>query len=103
MPRHSSRVRAVLATATLEALEPRRFFAAGQLDTTFGGGDGRTLIPSSGTFAQPEAIVRQSDGKLLIVGERLPAGAGTGQTKLNLVRLGADGTVDGTFGAAGVV
>src|SRR5215218_5247737 len=82
----SARSRTTLSDAAFEALEPRRLFAAGQLDLTFGGGDGQTLISSTGIAAEVDHIVRLGDGKLLVVGERLPEGATLGHTKLNLIR-----------------
>jgi hypothetical protein len=83
----------------LETLEPRRLFAAGDLDPTFGGGDGQAIVPIAAVAsAHPEVMARQADGKFLIAGTQLPVGAQASATKLNLIRLESDGDLDPTFG-----
>src|SRR6185369_16427454 len=70
-----------------------RFDADGTLDPTFG--DAGLVVGPAGAFAR--ALVRQSDGKLVVVGN-VP-----GQSyPVRLVRYLPDGTVDGDFGIDGV-
>ena len=73
--------------------------AAGSFDPTFGdGGRVRTVLDG---YAFPQAIVRQTDGKLVVAGFTSPTF--NGMRKIALVRYEADGTLDGTFGDAGIV
>ena len=71
-----------------------RYTASGAVDTTFGnGGDVITSIgPSS---SNGEGIAVQSDGKIVVSAVLLNG--------LGLARYSSNGTLDGTFGAAGVV
>ncbi len=77
-----------------------RFSSSGALDTAFGSG-GVALVPGSDSFSVPRAMTRQPDGKLIVVGT---AGSGLGAIpKAALVaRFNSDGTLDPTFGPAGV-
>lgn len=77
-----------------------RFSSSGALDTAFGSG-GVALVPGSDSFSIPRAMTRQSDGKLIVVGT---AGSGIGATPKAalVVRFNSDGTLDPTFGPAGV-
>jgi uncharacterized delta-60 repeat protein len=82
-----------------ESLEPRRLFAAGDLDALFGSG-GKTLqdLRTRDDFAFATAL--QSDGKILLAGK-----ASTGTTTGNdfaVVRFNVDGTLDTTFGVGGM-
>jgi uncharacterized delta-60 repeat protein len=106
--RHSARpapVRFATAYANLETLEPRRLFAAGDFDPTFGGGDGQAIVSfADATAARMDVMARQSDGKVLIAGHRTPTGGTFYAAKVELVRLEADGDLDLTFGGGdGVV
>lgn len=69
--------------------------APGDLDTSFGGGDGIvvTSIPSDG-FSRSMAV--QPDGKILL-------GGYTGAENFLLVRYNGDGTLDTSFGDTGMV
>src|SRR5688572_24496963 len=84
---------------TIHPLEPRRLFAAGVLDPTFGGEgfivrdfDGRTNDNVSDLVVQP-------DGKVVAV---VPGNGGAVPPSL-LVRYNKDGTLDPTFGSGGRV
>jgi uncharacterized delta-60 repeat protein len=70
--------------ATLERLESRRMFAAGQLDTTFDT-DGRSQMP----FGAGQLIGLQPDGKIVL--QRQDVGG------FRLARVNSNGTVDSTF------
>jgi uncharacterized delta-60 repeat protein len=97
--RHHAAVRSAVAHPNLEMLEPRRLFAAADLDPTFGGGDGQAVVPiADAASARVEVAARQADGKILIAGSRQPVGAAWSATKLNLLRLESDGDLDPTFG-----
>ncbi len=77
-----------------------RFAASGALDAAFGSG-GVALIPGSDSFSLPRAMIRQPDGKLIVVGT---AGSGIGAIPKAAVaaRFNGDGTLDPAFGPAGV-
>jgi uncharacterized delta-60 repeat protein len=69
----------------------------GQLDTSFGRG-GIAKIP--GLIGGPSQIIRQPDGRLLVVGAGQP---NTSRLPLmTLARLNADGSPDASFGSGGV-
>lgn len=80
-----------LLPAGLLLLTLMRVLAApGDLDTTFGGGDGY-IADTFGTLSHgANALARQSDGKILVAGDN--------QEDLVLARYTADGTPDTTFG-----
>ncbi len=76
--------------------------ADGTPDTSFGQGTGAAdAAVSSGTQLDVNAIVTQTDGKVVVAGDVTPAGAALIHTLL--VRFNADGTPDPTFGTNGVV
>ncbi len=79
-----------------EPLEQRHLLTAGALDPTFGdGGIVTTDIGYSGDDnAFDVATLSQGDGKLLVAGET--------DRGMTVVRYNADGTLDGTFGDAGI-
>ena len=60
----------------------------GELDPTFGGGDG--MVSLSVSSADATAVALQSDGKIIVGGDT------------SLVRFSADGSLDTTFGNNGV-
>ena len=73
--------------------------AAGSFDPTFGdGGRVRTVLDG---YAFAQAIVRQTDGKLVAAG--FTSATVNGFRTIALVRYEADGTLDGSFGDAGIV
>ena len=92
--------------ASLEVLEPRVFFAAGQLDPAFGQ-DGRLTVQFPG--GQALTVVRdsvvQGDGKIVISGETpdTDPAAEANATDFAVARLNPDGTPDTTFSGDGIV
>lgn len=69
-----------------------RYNSDGSLDTTFNG----TGIGVSGGTGMPFSVVAYPDGSLILAGEDL-------STSFKLVKYKADGTLDITFGVAGIV
>ncbi|MBX3716712.1 MAG: VCBS repeat-containing protein [Burkholderiales bacterium] len=84
----------ILVLASLAALPARA--APGDLDTTFGASGARFW-----GYAQEElrALKRMADGRLVLAGLARDGGAAT----LLVVRIGASGTPDATFGTNGIV
>lgn len=80
-----------------EPLERRVLFAAGDLDTTFGGGDG---VADTDLAGRVNAISFTDDGSVVVVGST-PLVASLGSGELALVRYIADGRLDTRFAAAG--
>lgn len=81
----------------METLEKRVLFAAGDFDTTFGGGDGVALVDfGAGSADYGTTIAALSDGKS-IVGGSVGSGNNTDDA-FGLSRLNADGSLDLTFG-----
>jgi len=78
-----------------------RFLPTGQLDTTFGQGGLVTTVPK-GVFPSVSALLVQPNGQILVAGS-----AGSGLRKVPsptiLVRYNANGSLDATFGAGGIV
>lgn len=77
-----------------------RFNADGSPDTSFGRG-GSVTTDIAGGFAQERAraVAIQRDGKIVVAGESsLPSG----DLAVALVRYNTDGTLDATFGSAGI-
>ena len=100
------RCRHVRTIARTEPLERRVLFAAGDLDPTFGGGDGWAHLFDGNSFdggpGQATAVVALADGSLVLAGEywrALPVG--TADVELALAKYRPDGTPDATFGAGG--
>ena len=75
---------------------------AGQLDNRFGPAhDGRFAMAVSATnWDEATALVRQTDGKLILGGWVFSGNSSSGD--FAAVRLLADGTVDAGFGSAGI-
>jgi uncharacterized delta-60 repeat protein len=91
--------RSAIRPAVAEVLEPRRLFAAGDLDLAFSGDGRRTFDP--GTAASVSDVAVQDDGKVVVAGT-----ARNAAEPLNdglLVRLNADGTNDTSFDDDGFV
>jgi len=75
-----------------------RYNANGTLDASFGSGGTLTLVGAE----VGEGLVRQPDGKLVLVGSVVqPAAPAT--SRFVLMRLNADGSTDTGFGSAGAV
>jgi uncharacterized delta-60 repeat protein len=83
--------------ARVEPLEGRVLFAAGDLDTTFGGGDG---VADTDLAGRVNAIAFTDDGSVVVVGATTPV-AGVGSGELALVRYTPDGRLDTRFAAGG--
>ena len=75
-----------------------RFMADGTVDDSFGR-DGRASV-DFGRLSHIHAMALQADGKLVMVGESY---GGTNSARLAMARLNTDGTLDTTFGTAGLV
>jgi len=80
-----------------EPLERRVLFAAGDLDTTFGGGDGVADTDLAGWVA---AIAFTDDGSVVVVGST-PLVESLHSGELALVRYTPDGRLDTRFAAGG--
>jgi uncharacterized delta-60 repeat protein len=76
--------------------------ASGQLDNRFGpANDGRFVLPvSAANWDEATAVVRQADGKLILSGWVYSGNSSAGD--FAALRLQADGTIDSTFGNAGI-
>ena len=77
-----------------------RITRAGALDTSFGAkGFATPALPSG---LNPEQLLRQADGKLILVAGG-PAGSKYQLPDYELARFNTDGTLDTSFGSGGVV
>src|SRR5262249_44373617 len=76
-----------------------RYNPDGSLDDKFGTG-GRVTTPHANGTSEIYGVPVQDDGKIVAAG--FSFGSGSGQT-FTLVRYNPDGSLDETFGAAGVV
>jgi uncharacterized delta-60 repeat protein len=93
------------AAPTIETLENRLLFNAGNLDASFGVGD---VIVGDST-REPLAVVVQSDGKIVVVGKaydkpfdsNLPANQQTRKSDLWIARFKANGSLDTSFNKTG--
>lgn len=83
-----------------EALEPRRLFTAGSLDASFNQ-VGTALVGFGQQFDTANAVARQADGRLIVAGTT--SSNTTGLSSFALARLNPDGTLDTSFGNAGLV
>jgi uncharacterized delta-60 repeat protein len=75
-----------------------RYNADGSLDATFGVG-GRVTTAIGTREDEAQALVQQTDGKLVAAGFSSDAG----NSSFTVVRYNTDGALDGTFGAGGKV
>lgn len=78
-----------------------RFDANGTLDTTFGT-NGSVLVDTNGQSNQANWLTQQADGKLIACGLVAPEPNTALNGDMQAVRVNANGTVDTTFGVAGV-
>lgn len=78
--------------------------ASGQLDPSFGGGDGvaTAAVAVGEGYDANNAVVLQPDGKIVAAGGVSPL-AGGGRWDFAAVRFDASGTLDPTFGGDGIV
>src|SRR5215212_4765155 len=90
----------------VEPLEHRLLFAAGDFDTSFGGGDGWVDL-NDGIFAndgvgQPAAGATLADGSIVVAGEYWRATpSGIADVDVALVRYKPDGSLDTAFARGG--
>ena len=80
-----------LPSFACESLEPRRLFAAGDLDASFGG-DGDTTAAAPGVRLTGRDVAVQADGKTVVAGY-----AGSAD-RIAVTRYNLNGTPDTTFG-----
>jgi uncharacterized delta-60 repeat protein len=78
-----------------------RYNTNGSLDTSFGSGGLVNTAISANYGPHDQAVVVQSDGKVVMAGVSFPSGSSA--YHITLARFNANGTLDVTFGNAGVV
>jgi uncharacterized delta-60 repeat protein len=88
------------ATQTGSDYAVARYDAAGELDTTFGGGDGLVTTNIAGEADFGHAVTLQPDGFIVVAG-RVSDDGGSGEN-FGLVRYDTTGVLDPSFGVAGV-
>ncbi|QEL13673.1 FG-GAP-like repeat-containing protein [Limnoglobus roseus] len=81
-----------------------RYNADGTLDTSFDGDGVRTISPTGDENLNPDQLLIQPDGKIVITGSRLIFAPDVPtSSKVFVKRLNADGSDDTTFGGTGQV
>jgi uncharacterized delta-60 repeat protein len=73
-----------------------RLTNTGTLDTTFAGSGAKTYIDTDGGYTSFNAVALQSNGQIVV------AGADAGGPNALLLRYGTNGTLDPSFGSAGI-
>ena len=73
----------------------------GNLDSSFGIG-GKMLVPVGSGFESVVSVIQQADGKVVMVGHDIGFNSG-GVVNPYMIRLNSDGSVDSTFGSAGML
>jgi uncharacterized delta-60 repeat protein len=107
--RRPSAVRSPHFRPQVDVLENRCLLSAGALDTTFGNGAGyvnTNLIPNQINTDVAYSVLIQPDGKILAVGDaegRDTRGRLLTPPEIGLVRYNPNGSLDSSFGNAGVV
>jgi uncharacterized delta-60 repeat protein len=94
--------RIVLAGLTIVGVgdfDVMRFNTDGSLDTSFGSGGKVTTDVTPGQFDVGRAVAVQPDGKIVVTGIT----EGASPEDFAVVRYNLDGSLDGTFGAGGIV
>ena len=91
------------ARFAVESLERRMLLSAGDLEPTFGTG-GKVLLPASAgsTGYQVNAVVVQADDRIVIAGSA-SSSANANISDFFLERLNTNGSIDTSFGSAGIV
>ncbi len=74
-----------------------RYSTDGSLDSSFGAG-GKVITDTGGDHDQARSIAIQENGKIVVVGSRMIAGA----FDFVVVRYNTDGTLDASFGTDGI-
>jgi uncharacterized delta-60 repeat protein len=96
--RFRTRTTGALPPSHTEPLECRSLLSTGQLDPTFGGGDGIVSHPDAAINLFPVALAAAPDGKLVALGvDDNP----NGSNDFLVARYNADGTLDTAFGSGG--
>src|SRR5207244_6184161 len=90
---------AAAVSHALEALEPRRLFAVGDLDPSFAGGTVLRDFVHGNDFGFAVAV--QADNKVLVAGTA--ASGGVSGNDFAVARFNENGTVDTSFGSGGIV
>ena len=86
-----------------EQVAVARYLPDGRLDTSFGGGDG-TVSTQAARLSEAEDVVVQPDGRIVVAGRAADDDLdGDPDWEWLLLRYDADGSLDPTFGRAGVV
>jgi uncharacterized delta-60 repeat protein len=80
-----------------------RYNANGSLDRTFGGGHGFAVVDVPGADAAVFDIDIEADGKLFALGFATTTYDGPDSSRLLLMRLNADGSVDTSYGDRGML
>jgi uncharacterized delta-60 repeat protein len=79
-----------------------KYTAKGNLDTSFGGGDGWMQVRPSGQYAYASSLAILNSGKILVGGSALPQYMDHPSfSNFALVRLNANGSLDSSFGSGG--
>jgi uncharacterized delta-60 repeat protein len=87
----------------VEALEDRCLLSAGALDPTFGNGAGYVQTSPTNNTDTATSVLIQPDGKIIAVGDTYSIGSGhIGSFGVGLVRYNTDGSLDMSFGNAGI-
>jgi uncharacterized delta-60 repeat protein len=77
-----------------------RYTSSGALDTSFGGGSGKTSVPD---HRLEEGLSVQGDGKIVIAGSVNVGVFPARSSHFGVMRFGANGSPDNSFGTAGLV
>jgi uncharacterized delta-60 repeat protein len=92
----------LVLTIVLTNLQIPAWAADGDLDTSFGGGDGIVTTLLAGTDdGESYSVVIQSDGKIVVAGYSWIDS--TSRADFAVVRYNSNGTLDTSFGTSGVV
>jgi uncharacterized delta-60 repeat protein len=87
-----------VGTAGFESYALARYESNGNLDPSFGGGDGKVLSDLTGGRDVALAVTIQANGKIVVAGRS--AGA---RGRFALARYQSDGSLDHSFGGDGIV
>ncbi len=82
---------------TIQILRLNRYLSDGTLDNSFGTGGTATI---DSFFSMGNAVIIQPDGKIVVAGNAFSTSA---NAHVLVVRFNTDGTLDNSFGTAGIV
>lgn len=81
-----------------------RYLPNGSLDQSFGtDGYAKNNLPPPTNFAGATAVAVQPDGKIVVVGTSTPPPTGNVGAEFTILRYDANGSLDSSFGTAGIV